>query len=523
MLNIGLAMRRSNLFSPLPLALLVGAAGVLLALLNVLGVLGSREVFFALTALVLAYLGLEVSRLRRIHPDRWLLNPVVLCSFVTFVLGYGVTNVLFFLPEKELVLVGLVPEVTPAMVKLMGLVLLGAVAMWLGYWSPFAARLSSRGAVGRFRTRFLPKTDVLRSWTLPGLFAVSLIARLVQVRLGVFGYSATYEQLIAMGSVTQYLAMGSGLGKLALVLAGLQFYGNRSSLSAKPWFYGLLAVEVCVGFISGFKSAVVMPFVIAAFCQYLKTGRVSRNWIILVLVGMAAAYAVIEPFRVARNENAAFRGTSVDSIVSTMITSAGTSVIDPTEQVSTLVAVASRSNLSYVASFGIDFADDHLTLPAGSPDFLGDLFLAPLHAWIPRFIWSSKPLGTLGLWYSQVVMGMSHFSSTALGPFTYLYFAGGFVAVLMGFFFLGIVQRSLFFLLQPAFSVTGGVVFLGMLNTVVSIDSSFNSLIISLCRELPLLLFVQFILFRSRVRFGAFSSTMYGPAVHSSENMENSL
>lgn len=505
-------MRRSNLFSPLPLALLVGAAGMLLALLNVLGVLGSRHVFFALTALVLVYLWLEVSRLRRIHPDRWLLNPVVLCSFMTFVLGYGVTNVLFFLPKKELELVGLVPEVTPAMVKLMGLVLLGAVAMWLGYWSPLAARFSSRGSMGRFKAHFLPKTDVLRSWALPGLFTVSLIARLVQIRLGVFGYSSTYDQLIALGAVTQYLAMSSGLGKLALVLAALQFYGHRSSLLAKPWFYGLLAVEVVFGFLGGFKSAVVMPFVIVAFCQYLQTGRFSKNWIILALVGMAAAYAVIEPFRLARNESSAFSGTSLDSIVSTMIGSAGSSVGDTPEQVNTLVSVASRSNLSYVASFGIDFADGRPALPVGSPDFLGDLFLAPLHAWIPRLIWDNKPLGTLGLWYNQVVMGMSHFSSTAMGPFVYLYFAGGFLAVLIGFFFLGIVQRSLFFLLQPAFSVAGGIVFLGMLNTVVVIDSSFNGIIISLCRELPLLLLLQFLLFRGRLTRSAPSQFGYQQA-----------
>lgn len=505
-------MRRSNLFSPLPLALLVGAAAMLLALLNALGVLGSRDTFFALTALALVYLGLEVSRLRRVHPDRWLLNPVVLCSFMTFVLGYGVTNILFFLPEKELVLVGLVPEVKPAMVKLMGLVLLGAVAMWLGYWSPFAARLSNRRSVDRFKSRFLPKTNVLRSWALPGLFAAGLIARLVQIRLGVFGYSSTYDQLIALGSVTQYLAIGSGLGKLALVLAALQFYGRRLSLSVWQWFYGLLAFEVCVGLVSGFKSAVVMPFVIVAFCQYLQTGRFSKSWIILVLVGMAAAYAVIEPFRVARNESSAFNGTSLDSIFSTMIGSAGSSVGDPTEQVSTLVSVASRSNLSYVASFGIDFADGRPDFPAGSPDFLGDLFLAPLHAWIPRLIWDSKPLGTLGLWYNQVVMGMSHFSSTAMGPFVYLYFAGGFVAVLIGFFFLGVVQRSLFFLLQPTFSMAGSIVFLGMLSTVVEINSSFNGIIISLCRELPLLLLVQFLLFRGRLTRSAPSQFRYHQA-----------
>ncbi|MGH8433926.1 MAG: hypothetical protein ACRERX_05500 [Pseudomonas sp.] len=482
------------------LALLVGAAGVLLALLNALDVLNARLAFVAHTGLLLVYLWLEVSRLRRVHPERWLLNPVALCSFMTFVMGYGVTNGLFFLPEKELELVGLVPEVTPAMAKLMCLVLLGAVAMWLGYWSPIAARLSNLDSATRFQVRLLPKTNCLRSLALPSLLAVSLTARLMQIQLGVFGYSATYDQLISMGSVTQYLFIGSELGKLALVLVALQFYERRTSLHAKLWFYGLLASEVAFGFLSGFKSAVVIPFVIAAFCQYLRTGRFSKQWLMIALAGAMAAYAVIEPFRAARNENSAFRGTSLDSIISTMIGAAGSTGGDLIEQGSALLAFASRSNLSYVAALGIDFADDNPSLPDGSPEFLANLFLAPLHAWIPRLVWENKPLGTLGLWYNQVVMGMTHFSSTAMGPFTYLYFAGGFVAVLIGFFFVGVVQRTLFFLLQPASSMAGGTVFLTILNTVVAIDSSFDSIIISLCRNLPLILFVQFLLFRGHYK-----------------------
>lgn len=495
-----LAMRRNNFLRPSNLALLVTMASMLIALLNALDLMGSRSVFFTLSVLLLMYLGLEVRRLRRVHPHSWLLNPIVLCSFVTFVLGYGVTNILFYLPAPALELVGLVPEVSAAMVKLMWLVLMGAVAMWLGYWSPLAKRLSSRAATQRFQSRYLPNTNILSAWALPGLFVVSIIARFIQIRLGVFGYSATYDQLIAMGSITQYLALGSGLGKLALLLAALSFFRHGTSKKNLYWFYGLLVIEVSFGFLSGFKSAVVMPFVTVAICQYLQTGRLSRYWIVLFFGGLFAAYAVIEPFRAARNDSTSFSGTSVVSIASTMAGAAGSRVGESTEQAVAVVAIASRSNLSYVASFGIEFADRYANLPAGSPNFLGDLILAPLHAWIPRLIWNSKPLGNLGLWYNQEVMGMSHFSATAMGPFTYLYFAGGFIAVVIGFFFIGVVQRCLFFLLQPSVSLAGGAIFLAMLGTVVAIASSFNGIIITLCRELPLLLLMQWLLFRRRPR-----------------------
>lgn len=505
-----------SLFSPIASAILVASVGAFLSVLSVLDLLGDRSSFVGLTMLLLIYLLVEVSRLRRLHPDRWLFNPVVLCSLVTFVLGYGVTNAIFFVPEDQLELLGLIPEVSPAMVKLMWLVLLGAVAMWMGYWSPIAASLARPAVVARFQARFLPKTNSLRPAALPLLVSITIGARLLQIELGVFGYSSTYDRLIEMGSITQYLAMGAGLGKLALVLAAFQYYAHRNSYKAKQWFYGLLVVEVLFGFLSGFKSAVVMPFVIVAICQYLRTGKFSKHWLILMVVGVVVAYAVIEPFRAAHNAGAAFQNTSAVGIASTMVGSVGTSAEFAAEKAPLLVSIASRSNLSYIGSFGIAYSDEHSFMPAGSPEFLADIFLAPLHAWIPRLLWEGKPLGNLGLWYNQVVMGMEHFSSTAMGPFAYLYFAGGYVAVFLGFFFIGIVQRGLFFLLQPGVSAPGGVIFLVMLATVSVIDSAFNGILIALFRELPLAILLQFVLFRSRVGRGrvvAFSLDDSGKAL----------
>jgi hypothetical protein len=481
---------------PLPAALFVCSTGAILALLPTLSTLADRTRFAALTVLLLSYLLLEVGRLRRVHPNRWLLNPVVFCSLMTFVMGYGITNVLFILPLDVLDLVGLVPVVTPDMVKLMWLALLGAVAMWLGYWSPIAARFSRPRATSMFCARFLPQTNLLKPFALPMLVIVASGARLIQLRLGIFGYASNYDRLVEMGAITQYLFMASELGKLALVLAALQYYTGSTRRRARGWLYGLLAVEVYVGCVSGFKSAAVMPFIIVALCQYLRTGRVSKQWVIFAIAGIAAAYAVIEPFRAALNsEDPTLRGTSATALTTTMVGTIGTA---DEATAPLLLSIASRMNLSYIGSFGIAYSDYHSVLPDGSPHFLADIFLSPLHAAIPRLLWASKPLGDLGLWYNQVVMGESHFSSTAMGPFVYLYFAGGYVAVVLGFFLIGIVQRGLFFLLQPESSTPGAVVFLAMLATVGVIDSAFNGLLIALFRTLPLLLLLQSLLFRGR-------------------------
>jgi hypothetical protein len=470
--------------------------GVVLAICNTVELVDDQITFTLLSVMLGLYLWAAIRQLRRYHPERWLLNPIVLCSFLTFFLAYSISNAVFFLSEDSLSLVGLVPDVTPSMVRLMELASVGAVAMWIGYWSPIAGHLCGPKSIAKFHARFLPKSNSLNSLVLPTLVLVALGSRLLQIELGVFGYSSSYDQLIEAAAYTQYLSLASGLGKLALVLASFQYFAPEVDQRSKKWFYVVLVVEVLFGFLSGFKSAVFMPFVIVAFCQYLRTGQSAKSWFVAAMIGLVVAYAVIEPFRDAKNQDRGFTGTSFSSIASLMINAAGTSPRVDRESVPFILAVVSRSNMSYIGSFAIEYADENPVLPAESPDFLQDLFLAPLHALIPRFIWSSKPLGDLGLWYNQVVLGKSHFSSTAMGPVAYLYFAGGFLAVFLGFFFLGIVQRGLFFLLQPAVSAPGGATFLAMLSTVVMIDSNFNGIIISLIRELLLVLLLQFFLYK---------------------------
>ncbi len=489
--------------SPKVSAFVTGIIGTLLAILAEWEAIDAKSSFAAITVLMLAYLWGEVRRLRRRHPQQWLVNPIVLCSLFTFVLSYGVSNILFFLPADSLEGLSIASEIRPSMVKLMWLALLGAIAMWLGYWSAFAARFSRLRSIAHFHACFLPQTNTLRRMAIPGLLIVSITARLIQIRLGVFGYSSDVDTLTERGAITQYLSIAASLGKVALALAALQFYSGCSSRHAKWWMFGILVFEVAAGFLSGMKSGVLMPFVIILLCRYLRVGRLSKAWLVMVFVAVVAAYAVIEPFRIARYEDRQFSGTSLGNIVETMLSARSFYSRELGPLYWTILA---RGNLSYIGSFGIEFADAVPYLPEGSPEFLKDILLAPLHAWIPRLVWETKPLGTLGLWYTQVVLGMGDIpTSTAMGPFTYLYFAGGgmiggSVAVFIGFFLIGILQRAMFFLLQPAVSIPGATVFLAMLSTFVVIDSAINGIVVNFFRMFPLAILLQFLLFRWRAR-----------------------
>lgn len=485
-----------NRMLPATLRVLALCLGLLIYAALTMDLITNPHGLVAYTLLLLSYLYVEAKNLHARKPHLFWINPVVLASIFTFVMTFGITNVIYFMPEKAVALVGLEPIATPWMNQLMLLVVLGAISMWVGYSS----------SMGRGIGQMLQQSRLLRKWMTPSFrinkpalytcLAISLIAKLWAIKLGVYGYSSTYDQLIAGAAYTQYFDMADSLGKLALVGVALQCFASpRSSRADRRLLWLVLGYEVAFGFLSGFKSAVVMPFIIVGFIYYSQRNRFPRWLIPAVVVGLMAAYAVIEPFRAARNEDAGFVGTSLGSIVSTMTSASSVNADDGGDRASTALSILARFNMTYIASLGIEYAANNKELPEGSPKFVGDIILAPANAVIPRFLWESKSLQNIGLWYTNQVMGLDMYSSTGMSPFTYLNFAGGPLAVILGFLVVGVLQRGLFDGLSH-FGGGGLIVLFGLLGSLVNIDSAFNGFIVSLIRFLPILVVVQYVLLR---------------------------
>lgn len=482
------ALRASVVF----LALLIYAA-------LAMELITSSQGLAAYTYLLLGYLYVEIRNLRSRDPRLFWINPVVLASMLTFVLAFGVTNVLYFMPEDLVAMVGLRPVATPWMNQLMLLVVLGACAMWTGYSSSMGRNMGLVLQRSRVLGRWMRRSTRVNRRTLYVFLTISLVARLSAIKLGVYGYSSTYVQLIAGAGYTQYFHMAESLGKLALVGVALQcFARERPVFSDLYLLWAVLVYEVAFGFLSGFKSAVVMPFIIVGIVYYSRRNRFPRWLVPAVIVGIMAAYAVIQPFRAVRNEDAGFVGTSLGGIVAAMTSAVRIGAFNDGESASTGLQFLARSNLTYIGSLGIEYAADN-ELPPGSPEFLGNIILAPAHAVIPRLLWAGKPLQNIGLWYTNVVMGKNYYSSTGMSPFTYLNFAGGPLAVILGFLIVGVIQRGLF---DGLINFGGGglIVFFGLLGTLASIDSAFNGFIVGIIRFLPILIVVQFVLLRRQRR-----------------------
>jgi hypothetical protein len=257
-------------------------------------------------------------------------------------------------------------------------------------------------------------------------------------------------------------------------------------------------VETIFGVLSGFKSAVVMPTLIVGLCAYTVRGRLPPMLVPSILLGIFMAYAVIEPFRVARYREFDFDSTSLTSIVDTFAASRD-SVYERGDGerpvASTTASFFVRASDVASAANGIEFKERWEVLPEGSPDFLEDILLSPLYSLIPRALWENKPLNDVGVWYTQVVMGEGTTSSTAMYPVTYLNFAGGALAVMLGFAVVGVIQSALF----RGISAHAGValfITVCMVGSLGHIDSVYYSFFISLIRNLPLLFLLGWLLFR---------------------------
>lgn len=462
------------------------------------GVITNSFMFFTLTLIMLIYLCKEVLRVKRVSADRWMINPVVMCSIVTFVLSFGIGNAIYLLPDEKTTLVGVRSSISPAMVKLMMLTLIAATAMWMGYWSVIAGNLGRKLMRLPILLRLKHGEFVLKTNSIIACLLLVSFVRFTMIKLGVYGYSADAESLLRTASIRQYLTIVEMLSKFILVAVAMQAFSSThpSKLTTRLLIF-IVFFEIIFGLLSGFKSAVAMPIVTLGFCYYYCRNKINLKYVLIAISLLILAYAVIEPFRNARHENQGFVNTSMNSIINTFITSISVSISNENKSSesdsSTTLAILARSSLSYIASLGIEYEDTN-QYSENTPAFLRDIFLSPLYAIVPRALWSSKESSRHGQWYVQEVMGFHDNVTTSVGmsPITYLYFAGGWITVFLGFYFVGITQRIVAVTLLDY----GGVVYLMLMSGIVSIDSVYYSFVLDNIRMIPVLMIFFVIIYR---------------------------
>lgn len=449
--------------------------------------------FWVLAVTVLAYSVAQSWLVYR--KERWMiyLNPTIhtalIGNFLLFVVGGSV----FILPPE---FGGFQGKVTSWMVLWMLLYLSGSVALWTGYWSGLAMGLSRTLRRSPLLHRVIRREFRVNSVLLWMFFGIGVASLLVQITLGIFGYSRDSVAALASVGIQQYLGLGSALVPFTLLVLALQFFSGGSG-GRKPvvMLVIVLVFSVFSGFLSGFKSQVVMPILIVGLAYYVVHQRLAK-WVLPIgLVLLFSAYSVIEPFRLARNDDSNFQSQSFFYIYESMF-----SPNDPYREhhaIDSAGKIAHFVNAQFVIpiwSEGLRYFSENEGLPEGSPDFLRNILIAPLLAVVPRVVWPDKPQSLEGNWFYVKVLGHSGSTSVSISGVTSLYFAGGWFAVLTGFFFLGVLQRALFRGLL-AYGAGGLLIFLGMFSGLRGFNL-YHALLVDLIRTIPMLIVLQYFLLR---------------------------
>ena len=152
--------------------------------------------FIVKNIFLIIFLVYNIISYKKNNPVRWLLNPAVLASIFTFLLGYCITNYVYFIPgsdDEKLMFRLLGSDYLFFFNKGMNAIIIAAFAMWIGYNSNLGVRLYN--FILRFPINF---KKYFRSSSIPNLpaiyviIALTIATRLYAINLGIYGYSATH-------------------------------------------------------------------------------------------------------------------------------------------------------------------------------------------------------------------------------------------------------------------------------------------------------------------------------------------
>lgn len=447
---------------------------------------------------LIIFLSYNVISYKKNNPERWLLNPAVLASLFTFLLGYCLTNYVYFIPDSQdekLMSRLLRSDNLFFFNKAMNAIIIAAIAMWIGYKSNLGVRLYNfilRFPINfrkYFRSSSIPKLP-----TIYILIVIAIATRLYAIDLGIYGYSQSPERLSASIGIAYILVSVGDVLTFCLLVVSFAYFKNVKNFKYRLTFYLLLIIQVIFGILSGMKGTIVMPFVLAFITYYLVSNKLNKSFIIAGVVFIIIAYQIIEPFRMIISREATFQ-SSPTNIANTMADAyqlnKSRKVVTGAENI--FESIVSRNAFLLGAAKSIQYSDVQ-GLGKQDPDFLEKIYTIPLQTFIPRLFWSEKPVEDFSRWYSIRVWGGTATTSVAMTPFGFLYFAGGLVFIFLGFLIIGIMQKTLW-----QFYLAGGgqiLIFLAFLSTVVLIDSAYNGMVVYWLRYFPVFIFLQTLLLK---------------------------
>ena len=409
----------------------VSAFGIL-----TVSIIGSEGQWFATVYLLILFLLTVVpmilmAKQRGSYLTTLLLTPVLLFSLGSLFLRLGLFNVFRYIEESWH------PFISQEILqKAAWLVILGNIALWVGYSFPFLKRIGEYLRIYPINwVRYEVKVSEYRIWL---LFIIGLLARLYFLRNNLGGYFS-YDpsaRTDALGYI-QYIGLLENLTALSLVVYfSLQLLRGRQA----NWtgFSLMLAIELSTVFLMGFKGQVVYRLIYLIIAYAYIRGKFSWK---LIAIGVIVLIVIMPVNLLMRSEYAGgysdIESGRVGTIVFGTLDALGEVVSGQTD----FTFISAPERLIRQSAEMQDFAMAIQYVDRTGFTMNGAELLNLIYSFIPRAIWPSKPIASLGRWFSMVVYGGSSSSAAAITVPGDFYLNFGWLGVPLGMLVYGAFLR----------------------------------------------------------------------------------
>lgn len=424
--------------------------------------------------------------IRKIKKGMAIIDPLFIASIFMFLLPYGfpilfqyTNNSIRYEPNYSYLAQGMLYANV------------GFITLWYSYNSSLFNKSLNR--CKKYAWIFVKKLNLNKTLVYI-VIILSVVLNLKSIYNGNYGVLSTiYPESRAYGAFDQleYL-VGTGL-KGVVFLQAWQYYKYKKG---KRLFFISFCVLLLFQILAGYKGAVVMSFVLLFFANYLAIKKINIRLGIICLFALFLAYGLVNPYR----EYLIYTGdrpASITSIISCIVNGVVLqSQVISNEDVSVIDEIMSRfTSLPELAEF-IEYKTKYgLRIPR-DPDFLYLCYTIPAQLLVPRFLWASKPVNDLGVWWvSNKVVGNMSNSSSAFGPVGFLYLTFDTIAIILGYIIITYLLKLCGLLLH---SNRDGAILTGviLLSSLYVNEAGFNTYIIGGIRFLIIGIIFQAIILK---------------------------
>jgi hypothetical protein len=280
-------------------------------------------------------------------------------------------------------------------------------------------------------------------------YAIGFFAKVYMLKSHLYAYVGSLDSYYSNLASAQVASFLGQFAEFALIIITIERFWAPPDRRMNFYFWSIFASECAWGLISGMKGQLLQNFLLVAVVISFVRARIAKRWLFGFVIGLVLVYPFFDEYRFLT------RGPSHIEIVSA-------SEALRAQKLALLEAADRTSGLSGWVEAGVQSTVTRLDLLAslGAILSLGSetselqgrerLWMIPFYPFVPRFIWTSKPILDKGLRFSQV-LGYGSETSTAITYPGDLYVRMGVPGIAIGMFLLGVAAQRLTNMVKHSF------------------------------------------------------------------------